>query len=438
MINKALVHALTEELSRTKPSNGYASRTDLIRKVVSIVSSTHLVRPYPPSEFKSQSFADIIEGLKDRWEPSDVGMGVPSVEEAIKQVFASHKSEPKTSEPVASSDPIRDLMEAAKRAADSMGGSSIDSDKVREIAQGVLDDWVKSAEPKTVSRTKIVARAGSGDETPVMAELLRYYKAGSENKDKLLVCSPPSFGKSFDINRLGETYDCFFEHNCSSDVDELSTLRGQITPDDKGNFVNVEGVLTQAMRKASEGKTVLFFFDEILRWGDKCESFLSLLSPVGSQYVWRTNLPSSDGSLEVIKAPVKNLHFVAATNLGGMRPIEALWSRFEIYRLEYSEEIAVKIGKAITALAGLSSSEVERVSTKFAKAMTQTRKLLGEMSINFGLDFRRLATACRMSEDPLEHLASKLEDYCANWDSILGDKAEDSVKALESIRKELS
>ena len=100
------------------------------------------------------------------------------------------------------------------------------SNRVRDVEERV-NEALDS--PKTVKRLKTISGARSGN--PIVAECLKYYKAGELNQTKLMLLSPPSFGKSHAVRELAREYDIFLEHGCSKSIEEEDTLKGCATPD---------------------------------------------------------------------------------------------------------------------------------------------------------------------------------------------------------------
>ncbi len=280
-----------------------------------------------------------------------------------------------------------------------------------------------------VAKAPNKAAAKSGN--VIVDELNKFYTPGEEAPANVLVASPPSFGKSYSIRLLGESYDVFLEHGCSDDMDEISTLLGSPVPDGKGNFIVVDGVLTEAVRAASVGKTVLLLLDEVLRLTPRAQEWLlTFLTGVKNHdgtrsYRLRTRKAMPDGTLEVIECPTTHLHIVAATNLSILNPIEAFWSRWETVRVEFTMDQAQS-----TAMAILDSYGITDHDRKLAKAWSfivkESRDRVSKGELRFPVDFRILERAAAMN--PCEHsgvvarfVMGRIADNCANWNPDTGD-----------------
>jgi len=292
---------------------------------------------------------------------------------------------------------------------------------------------------KVKARTKALVSASSGKD-PVMEVLLPYYKAGQPNRSKVMLLSPPSFGKTRAINALGATYDLYLAHGCSPDCDENSTMLGGVLPDGKGSFMINDGKLTQAVRAASEGFNVLLALDEILRLSESTVAFiLTFLEPrdtaTGKRYFLTTRKVDGD-ALEEISCSVDHLHIIAAANLGAIKPQEALWDRFDQKRLKFTFELARSNSASILREVG--GIDDIQLAEKYAYAMVAARRLANEGRIAFPLSFRRLVSACENNPNPLEYVKESLEGWCTSWDSVSGDDIDDSSTALDEVRRELA
>ena len=312
------------------------------------------------------------------------------------------------------------------------------SNRVRDMEE-TMREALKS--PTVSKRLKTIAGARSGN--PIVSECLKYYKAGEDNETKLMLLSPPSFGKSHAVRCLAGEYDLFLEHNCSKSIDELDTLIGGATPDnDKGGFLNVDGVLTQAVREAGKERSVLLFFDECLRWREDTQAYLlTFLTGVkidGELHYRMTTKKSKSGVLEVITCRAKYLHIICGANLTSEAPVRAFWSRFRKHRIEFTESMATSIAKSILLSYGApESSGLYDFSKAFASAMKATRELVKKGSLFEGWDFRCLEQAIIAGGSGLSSIAGELQaltpDHCNAWDMDLGDTNKDSISSHASV-----
>lgn len=351
-------------------------------------------------------------------------------EECLEWIEEALKKEEKTS-----SSPSYDIKEIRKEIDKAL-------EKVTNRVNDVEEFMREALKSPTVSkRLKTIAGARSGN--PIVSECLKYYKAGEENETKLMLLSPPSFGKSHAVRCLAGEYNLFLEHNCSKSIDELDTLIGGATPDnDKGGFLNVDGVLTQAVREAGKEKSVLLFFDECLRWREDTQAFLlTFLTGVkidGELHYRLTTKKSSSGVLEVITCKAKFLHIICGANLTSEAPVRAFWSRFRKHRIEFTERMATIITKSILLSYGAhETSGLSEFSEAYAKAMASTRDLVKKGSLFEGWDFRCLEQAIIAGGLELSSISGELKDitpdHCNSWDMDLGDTSKDSISSHASV-----
>ena len=258
-----------------------------------------------------------------------------------------------------------------------------------------------------------------------------------------MLLSPPSFGKSHAVRELASGYDLFLEHNCSKSIDELDSLIGGATPDnDKGGFLNVDGLLTQAVRAASKEKSVLLFFDESLRWREDTQAFLlTFLTGIkkdGVLHYQLTTKKSVGGVLETITCKAKFLHIICGANLTAEAPVRAFWSRFRKHRIEFSKSMAERICKSILLSYGVDMvDELETFSKAFARAMSESRDLVKKGALFESWDFRCLEQAIITGGADLLQICKELgkitPDHCAAWDMDTGDTTKDSNAASQKV-----
>lgn len=293
-----------------------------------------------------------------------------------------------------------------------------------------LVDALSTANP--VVRTKVAVALGVASPNPVVEALSRYYAPNVTATANLLLCSPPSFGKSYGVREFGRAYDLYLEHGCSDDIDEVPSLLGNPVPDGKGGFVVVDGVLTQAVRAASEGRSVLLLLDEVLRLAPRAQewllTFLAGFKDGSGARGFRltTRRATADGTFEVLHCGADKLHIVAATNLGIVTPVEAFWSRWEKVRFAFSESATAGISQSVLAAYGFSGRVAESLAKLWASVVTASRRAVVEGRIAFPCDIRMLERAAsHPSSDTcravVELLCDRLADCVARWDADLGD-----------------
>lgn len=296
---------------------------------------------------------------------------------------------------------------------------------------------------KAGARLPVMVSAARAPEGP-LARLLPYYSPGQSNGGTVVcLCAPPSYGKSWSVRRLGESYDLFLEHPCTSDLDEGARLLGTVAPDGRGGFVTVDGALTEAVRRAASGENVLLFLDEIFRLAERVtETLLTFLVPRGADYVLRTRRPADGGGWETLRCPVSNLHIVAASNLGPVPPIEAFWSRLHVMRLTWTAAAAAETAGAILRAYGVDDADGSAAGT-WARAMGESRARFAAGSLQAPLDFRVLERACRHAPETtrgavLKFARGLVVDQLSQWHPDTGDAMPASVAAATEIAGLLS
>lgn len=302
-----------------------------------------------------------------------------------------------------------------------------------------------SATPATRAKVRTAVMGTKPTGNPIADALAQFYAVGEDRGINVMLASPPSLGKSYAVREFGRAYDCYLEHGCSDEMDEISTLLGSPVPDGDGGFVIVDGVLTQAVRTASEGKSVLLLLDEILRLPSKVQEWLlSFLTgvkrPDGSRaYALRTRRVLPDGMLETIVCPAANLHIVAATNLGMIAPVEAFWSRWETVRFAFDPATVRHVATAVIgAYFGATGAKGDRLAATWTAIVTESRKEVAKGTLRFPADIRMLerALSCDTSGDltaVAKTLASRLTDNLAHWSADLGDTDPESAKVCDKF-----
>lgn len=295
-------------------------------------------------------------------------------------------------------------------------------------------------DPKAGKRVAVASSAISGN--VISDEILKYYKAGESNDTKLMLLSSPSMGKSHAVREASKEYDLFIEHGCSPSLDEIDRLEGSATPDNSGGFTIVDGKLSKAVREASKGKRVLFFFDEILRLSEDAQAFLlTFMTGVkkdGDLVYQITTKHPSGGSLEQIECKAENLHFIAGANLTEITPVRAFWSRFRKFRVEFSRDLAEKISRSILlSYEAFEGSSPDKFCRAYAHAMDKSRKAVKAGSLFESFDMRCLEDAIRSgASNPIglvKDLEQILRDHSCLWDMDSGEMLEDSRKAFNGI-----
>ena len=292
--------------------------------------------------------------------------------------------------------------------------------------------------PSKMARAKV---ATASSDNVILKKVLPYYPDQGPCL-KILVTSPPSYGKSYSIRQLGKAYDLYLEHGCSDNIDEETTLVGSTVPDGNGGFAVVDGVLTQAVRAASEGKRVLLFLDEVLRWPIVSQEFLlSFLEPNKAsgdpEYVLRTR-HMKNGACEVIRCKVQNLHIIAAGNRSANSITEAFWSRWHKVNIKFDLDDFATICKQIA-----DTYELRFMKRIFADAAKLSRDRYNEMKVKAPIDCRTLVNALEWAgsddwADIRKWIQDNLEDQLVESDARTGDPLNDSLDAIEEIKLALA
>ena len=335
-------------------------------------------------------------------------------------------------------DRLRDAL-AGLLAGSLSGGGAVDADAVRAIVREELG----SAPRAVIARARAAAAvAGTGD--PIRDILAPYYPApGAESPANVLLCSPAGYGKSFSVRELGRSYDEYREHGCTDDVEEIATLVGTVLPNGSGGFVAVDGVVTESVRLAAAGKTVLLFLDELLRLGTRPQewllTFLTGAKDATGAKVYRLRTRTFDpstGTYELIECPAERLHIVAAANLEIRTPSLALWDRFAVERLEYSPELMAKVGASVLASYGVADAG-NVLATAYAATIGATRDHRASAALLYPASIRLLERAAQLAGPDRATVAafagSKLAGTCSGWNGDTGNISVDAVKICETL-----
>lgn len=381
--------------------------------------------------------------------PAPAPVSPPAPAPAAAPTPAPVAAAPSTGNPM---DAMAVYIEALVKSALDGNPVGVDEPAVRSIVNDQIGTQLEELQPiidamksetGLTPRLPVIASAASGN--VIMKKLAPYYVAGKQSYVfPVMLISPPSFGKSHTVRELGTSYDVYLEHGCSDDIDEVSTLLGSPVPDGAGGFLVVDGVLTEAVRKAAAGETVLLLLDEVLRLSPRAQEWLltfltGFKTPKGKVYRLRTRKVSG-GALEVIEAPFERLHIVAATNLGMIQPTAAFWSRFTPIRIEWEQSTAKAIATGILKSYGIATPE--RLAELFAKLIGMTRTAVKEGKLFSPADFRMLENAAGKADHPTaasvaEHIADRLLDTVALWDGDTGDMVPESVECCKPFTASL-
>ena len=371
--------------------------------------------------------------VSQRGAPRLPGEPKPGATGDVQSAPATPAAKPATSQaaPVTQPD-VADALETLRQALQPK--ATVDEAAVRAIVEQMLET------PKGKALRARHAVTQSASTNPIMAALQARYTPTQEAPANLLLAAPPSLGKSYAVRQFGALYDLYLEHGCTDDLDEVATLLGGPVPDGQGGFLVVDGVLTQAVRAASKGQTVLLLLDEVLRLGDRPQEWLlsfltGVKTPAGRVYRLRTRRADS-GNLEVIECPTANLHIVAAANLGPRHPQDAFWSRWDVVRFGF--DVATVEGIARTVAESYGVTDADTVAKRFTAAVVVSRAEVSANTLRFPLDVRTLERACQLASDDtaeavLQYAATRVADTCAHWSIDLGETDPSSLPACSTI-----
>jgi uncharacterized protein YqgV (UPF0045/DUF77 family) len=334
-------------------------------------------------------------------------------------------------------------------------------DSINTTIETLADEvfTIKNALKQPTAKKAIARISATMNNNPIVEKLNAFYTVGSEANTNVLLLSPPSFGKSHAVRIIGSTYDKFIEHNCSDDIDEVSTLVGSVITDSSGTsksgFIVVDGVLTQAVREASKGNNTLLFLDECLRWNESTQAFLltflngfkKVVNGTTEKWYRLTTRSNNGTTLETIECPSKHLHIVGGANLTSDIPVEAFWSRFKKIRIDYSIDFAKRTTKAIVDSYDIKTTVInsDDFIEYFAMLVDETRQAVVDGSLQFAVDFRLLENAIHSSDGTFDGIVVKLVDNdCGLWNDVCiwnvdtGCVLEDSKNAITDILNKCS
>ena len=200
-----------------------------------------------------------------------------------------------------------------------------------------------------------------------------------------------------------------------------------------------DGALSEAFRRAKNGKKTLLILDEILRIPKReLNILISALSPIDNEYVLRTGraLYAVDDIAveEVIKAPVENLWVIGTTNIGDGYEVEsideALIDRFKPLRKDTTEAELKSILTQTAASRKFSSNSVTQLMSFYTKMQRLKKTGIIEKLVNI----RHLNEALELSSDE-EEIQTIIEDSILLWvereyDGYPNEAQSDAIKQV--------
>jgi hypothetical protein len=387
-----------------------------------------------------------------------------------QQITGSAVANAVNTNPAPTGNSLNDAFQQIQDALNSQGSATIDEDQIMDIVKdafktdvqptiddlsdkvdalaplaGTLQDIADAMKTTAGNRLPLATSVASG-KNPLLEVIAPYYIAGDANPTKVCISAPPSYGKSYSIALLGQSYDTFITHGCSDDMDEWSDLLGECKPKAEGGFIITDGKLAQAMRSASEGKNTLFFMDEVFRLSPKVmEKMLDFLAPQadanGVKKYKLTTKQNANGVLEVLEADMDKLHIVCATNLCEVVPPEAFRSRFLFKHVRFDVAMIKHIAESVADK--YSITDADDLGTAFATAMAKSREMHASGQLLSPLDVRHLEAGCIHANDATAEgvakwVADEALDSLLMWNSDNGDIIEDSVNGVKEIQSILA
>ena len=254
----------------------------------------------------------------------------------------------------------------------------------------------------------------------------------------------------FAIRKLGEQYDVFLKHSCAERESEEQILIGGPQADASGQWKVQDGVLTEAIRHASQGKRVLLFLDEIMRWKlELQDSLLDLLQSSvdnqGNEFHELRTPHMVNGQQEVLRCSTENLHIIGAGNREGNPITPAFDDRFHSVDIKYVESEYKEIARANLISKGV--KDADAIAEVYAAATTAARKLYNEMRLRKPLSIRYIRRAIDNTyqntgdtkpDDVLQWMVHHLEDNHVTWDARTGDPVPDSIEACKDVASYLA
>lgn len=310
-----------------------------------------------------------------------------------------------------------------------------------------------SATPPPPRVVAAVAAATSPTKDRMLEAVRPFFTPGLEQTCAIpAVVSPPSFGKTFMADSIAGLYEASFLHPFKDDIDEISALVGTVTPRPDGTLLTADGPLTAALRTAAAGTKTLFIGDEVFNATRKTmEWMLSTLSPRvydGKRcYILQTRQVEEDGTFEILRAPVENLHILFMGNLRASPP-EAFASRIQLLRFDFSKEWAEEVCLARLEFfsGGLFTASTPAVKTwaaKFALLMEATRARYSTLELARPLCFRFLIAAiqnvCRWESSPtVKHLSEYFHKYLPQQIAVQNAATQDTDPTSFALAKDLA
>lgn len=264
----------------------------------------------------------------------------------------------------------------------------------------------------------------------LMADIKKFKTAGSSDdaegfierymfKKHILIQGKKGGGKTYAVDKkLHEDGIAYLELDGNEGI-ESTDLLGYYIKDSSGNFVWLDGVLSQAFRLAQTQKIVLFI-DEILRIPKRELNILvGALTPMSDgTYTLRnnriTNTSEGIGETEFFKVPMENLWCVGTTNVGAGYAVdeidEALSDRFRIMVNVMSESKMEHIIENQLKKKGFTNA----LAPKFMTFYKQMSDLVSSGELERDMNLRHICETIQIMDTEAD-VKTYLFDLIPNW-----------------------
>jgi hypothetical protein len=138
---------------------------------------------------------------------------------------------------------------------------------------------------------------------------------------------------------------------------------------------------------------------------------------------------TATGALEELECSAAHLHIVAGGNLR-QKLDEAIWDRFDHYRIKFTKALVVQIARGMCAENGIAAGTLPET---WADIADESRAAAVSGSISYPMGMRVLENAIKSSDSAGEAMlkaATRLDDKVANWDADLGESTNEADKLV--------
>lgn len=244
-----------------------------------------------------------------------------------------------------------------------------------------------------------LASKGSGD----IVDFLKRYRG----KKHILIKGEKGIGKTYQVDKFVKAEGIKMIFIAGNEGLESIDLLGYYTKDASGNFVWLDGVLSQAFRIAADNEVVLVY-DEILRTKARELNILvgALTPDSDGKYRLRTNrivgVEEGVGSTEILEVPQENLWVIGTTNVGSKYNVEdiddALNDRFRMFHKTATESEVKAIISYWINTKGFREDYIE----KFFKLYESINELFGKGELYHQINVRHISETIQYAKTEKE------------------------------------